>query len=167
MNWLAVLLVGRHVEQGPALLASMRWWTSRGPKASSKREEEAKLLVELAASWGRQVVHVFDQGFAGSLWLGLVLAFALRFVLRWRGDYQLLDGQGNKRQAWKIAQGKRGWSQRTVGDSRRARWVQATVLVLPVGHPDFPEQSLSLVVCRSQGRRPWYLLTNEPALSEE
>lgn len=167
LNWLAVLLVGRRVEQGPPLLASMRWWTSRGPKASSKREEEAKLLVELAASWGRQVLHVFDQGFAGSLWLGLLLAFALRFVLRWRGDYQLLDAQGNKRKAWKIAQGKRGWSERTVWDSRRAQWIKATVLVLPVRHPDFPAQALSLVVCRSKGRTPWYLLTNEPALSQE
>jgi hypothetical protein len=99
LNWLAVLLVGRHVEQGPPLLASMRWWTSRGPKASSKREEEAKLLVELAASWGRQVLHVFDQGFAGSLWLGLLLAFALRFVLRWRGDYQLLDAEAQQAQS--------------------------------------------------------------------
>lgn len=40
----------------------------------------------LAAAWGQRVLHVFDQGFAGSLWLGLLLAFALRFVLRWRGD---------------------------------------------------------------------------------
>ena len=73
----------------------------------------------------------------------------------------------NKRKAWKIAQGKRGWSERTVWDSRRAQWIKATVLVLPVRHPDFPEQALSLVICRSKGRTPWYLLTNEPALSEE
>ena len=52
-------------------------------------------------------------------------------------------------------------------ESRRAQWIKATVLVLPVRHPDFPEQALSLVICRSKGRTPWYLLTNEPALSEE
>jgi len=64
----------------------MRWWSSRGPQTSFKRDEEAKLLLSCAAQWGRRVVHVFDQGFAGGLWLGLLLAFGLRFVLRWRKD---------------------------------------------------------------------------------
>jgi hypothetical protein len=91
----------------------------------------------------------------------------LRFVLRWRKDYQLLDAAGNRRLTWKIAQGKRGWSQRWVWDARRARWVMATVLVLVVAHPEHPEQPLSLVVCRSQGRSPWYLLTAEPITSDE
>jgi hypothetical protein len=53
---------------------------------SFKREEEGKLLVERLLGWGRSVVHLFDQGLAGAFWLGLLLAFALRFVLRWRGD---------------------------------------------------------------------------------
>jgi hypothetical protein len=167
MQWLAVLLVGRLVEQGPPLLAAQRWWTNRGPHTSFKRDEEGKLLVELAASWGRGVVHIFDQGFASAFWLGLVLAYTLRFVLRWRKDYQLLDAAGNRRLTWKIAQGKRGWSQRWVWDARRARWVIATVLVLAVAHPDHPDVPLSLVVCRSQGRSPWYLLTAEPIATDE
>jgi hypothetical protein len=54
-----------------------------------------------------------------------------------------------------------------VWDARRARWVIATVLVLTVAHPDHPEQSLSLVVCRSQGRPPWYLLTADPITTDE
>jgi hypothetical protein len=103
MQWVAVLLVGRRVEQGPPLLAAQRWWTNRGPHTSFKRDEEGKLLVELAASWGRGVVHIFDQGFASAFWLGLVLAYGLRFVLRWRKDYQLLDAAGNRRLTWKIA----------------------------------------------------------------
>jgi hypothetical protein len=74
----------------------------------------------LAAAWGRAVIHVFDQGFASAFWLGLRLSYSLRFVLRWRKDYQLLDAAGNRRLTWKIAQGKRGWSQRTVWDARRA-----------------------------------------------
>jgi hypothetical protein len=167
MQWLAVLLVGRLVEQGPPLLAAQRWWTNRGPHASFKRDEEGKLLVDLAASWGRSVIHVFDQGFSSAFWLGLLLAYGLRFVLRWRKDYQLLDAAGNRRLTWKIAQGKRGWSQRWVWDARRARWVLASVLVLPVAHPEHPEQPLSLVVCRSQGRSPWYLLTAETIETDE
>jgi hypothetical protein len=167
LQWLAVLLIGRRAEQGPPLLAAQRWWTNRGPRTSYKRDEEGKLLVELAASWGRAVIHVFDQGFASAFWLGVVLAYHLRFVLRWRKDYQLLDAAGNRRLTWKIAQGKRGWSQRSVWDARRARWVVATVLVLPVAHPDHREQSLSLVICRSQGRSLWYLLTAEPIETDE
>jgi hypothetical protein len=93
MQWLAVLLIGRLAQQGPPLLAAQRWWTNRGPHASFKRDEEGKLLVDLAASWGRGVIHVFDQGFSSAFWLGLLLAYNLRFVLRWRKDYQLLDAE--------------------------------------------------------------------------
>jgi len=167
MQWLAVLLIGRLGKPGPPLLAAQRWWTNRGPRASFKRDEEGKLLVELAASWGRAVIHVFDQGFSSAFWLGLLLAYSLRFVLRWHKDYHLLDAAGNRRLTWKIAQGKRGWSQSTVWDARRTRWVVATVLVLPVAHPDHPGEPLSLVVCRSQGRSPWYLLTAEAIQTEE
>jgi hypothetical protein len=34
----------------------------RGPRASFKRDEEGKLLVELATAWGREVTHVFARG---------------------------------------------------------------------------------------------------------
>jgi len=99
----------------------MRWWSSRGARASFKRDAEGKLLVERLLVWGRSVLHLFDQGFASASWLGVLLAFALRFVLRWRADYQLFDAQGNRRKAWRIAMGKRGWSERTIWDSRRAK----------------------------------------------
>jgi hypothetical protein len=79
----------------------------------------------------------------------------------------LLDTAGNQRLTWKIAQGKRGWSQRWVWDARRSRWVVATVLALPVAHPAEPERPLWLAVCRSQGRSPWYLLTAETIETEE
>ena len=167
MQWLAVVLLGRSAEQGPPQLAAHRWWTTRGPHASYKRDEEGKLLVELAVSWGRAVIHIFDQGFASAFWLGLMIAYSLRFVLRFRKDYHLLDEQGNRRLTWKIAQGKRGWSQRTVWDARRARWVVATVLVLQVTHPEQPLTPLWLVVCRSKERSPWYLLTTDSVSTQE
>jgi len=87
--------------------------------------------------------------------------------VRWRGDYQLYDAQGNRRKAWRIALGKRGWSERTIWDSRRAQWVHGSVLALPVTHPDHRDTSLWLVVCRSKGRTPWYLLTAEPITTDE
>lgn len=167
LHWLAVLVVGPLTGQGSPQLAAQRWWSTRGPRASFKRDEAGKLVVELASAWGRQVIPVFDQGFASAFWLRLVLAYSLRFVLRWRKDYQLVDEKGNRRLTWKIAQGKRGWSQRIVWDARHARWVVATVLVLAVTHPDHPEHPLSLVVCRSPGRSPWYLLTTEAITTDE
>lgn len=167
MNWLAVLLVGRRAVLGPPLLAAMRWWTTRGWLASFKRDEEARLLIALAARWGRQVVHLFDQGFAGSLWVGLLLAFNLRFVLRWRKDDHLLDEQGNRRPASHITRGKRRWSQRTMWESRHGRWINASVLALPVAHPDHPEKRLWLVLCRRPGQEPWYVLTDEAITTQE
>ena len=167
LQWLAVLVIGRSPKQGPPLLAAQRWWTSRGVHASFKRDEEAKLLLDLAAQWQRQVVHLFDQGYASSLWLKLLIGLKLRFIVRWRKQYHLLDAHGNKRPTWQLTRGKRGGPQRTLWDSRRTRWVQSSVLFQPVHHPDLPEASLTLVVCRSAGRLPWYLLTQEPVTCEE
>ena len=167
LHWLAVIMVSRSAQLDPPLLATMRWWSGRGAHASFKRDEEGKLLVERLLVWGRAVVHIFDQGFASAFWLGVLLAFGLRFVLRWRADYQLYDAQGNRRKAWRIAIGKRGWSERTIWDSRHARWVHASVLALPVTHPDHRDAPLWLVVCRSKGRTPWYLLTAEPITTAE
>jgi hypothetical protein len=88
-------------------------------------------------------------------------------VPRWRGDSQLFDAQGNRRKAWRIALGKRGWAERIIWDSRRAQWVHASVLALPVTHPDSGDMPLWLVVCRSKGRTPWYRLTAEPITTDE
>jgi hypothetical protein len=40
------------------------------------------------------------------------------------------------------------------------------VLALPVTHPDHHDTPLWLVVCRSKGRTPWYLLTAEPMTTD-
>src|SRR6059058_912649 len=61
---------------------------------------------------------------------------------------QLLDAQGNRRKTWRIAMGKRGWSERTIWDSRRAQWVRASVLARPLRHAEHPDSPLWLVVCR-------------------
>ena len=172
------------VRAGLALAKAGCWWaappnkghrwlrrcgfrSTRGPRASFKRDEEGKLLVELASVWGRDVTHVFDRGYASRFWLSLLLAFGLRFVLGFRHDYRLLDEAGHNRLTWQIPRGKRGWSQRRVWDSRRHLWVAASVLVMPVAHPDAPEKRLWLVVARSQGRTPWYLLTADAVTTEE
>jgi hypothetical protein len=125
----------------------MRWWTSRGVWASWVRDEQCKLLRQVVRVWGRLVVHVFERGYESLVWLGALSAFAVRFVLRWRHDYRLVDAQGQRRLAWKIVQGKRAWGKgRPLWDARRRTHVQASVFACPVTHPDFPRWQLWLVV---------------------
>ena len=64
-------------------------------RASFRRDEAGKLVLCLV-QWGPMVVHIFEQGTALAFWLGVLLAFDLRFVLGFRADYQLLDAQGNR-----------------------------------------------------------------------
>jgi hypothetical protein len=131
-------------------------------------EKECKLLRKVAKQWGRVVLHVFDRGYASSVWLGAWYGFAVRFVLRWRHDYPLVDAQGQKRLAWNILQGKRAWGKgRPLWDAKRRTIMQASVLACPVHHPDFPEWQLWLVVARRQGGSPWYLLTTATVETEE
>jgi hypothetical protein len=166
LHWSGVLVVGLSAQASPPLLALLHYWTSRGVHASFKRDEEGKVLQQLRA-WGRKVMHVFDRGYASGFWIGLLLDFELRFVLRFKGKNHLLDAAGNRRACWRIPFGKRGWEERVVWDSRRAMKVHASVLALPVSHPQSPDQPLWLVVCRSKGREPWYLLTSEAIKTAE
>jgi hypothetical protein len=102
LHWVGLLLVGLSLTQGPAMVAAICWWTARGWRASSSRDEDKKLLERACRSWGRKVLHVFDRGYASSLWLGALQHYAARFVLRWRRQYRLLF-EGKLKAAWKIA----------------------------------------------------------------
>ena len=158
-NWLQLLVAG---PGGPASLAHLRWWTTRGAAASDKRTEETQLLEHVARRWGRQVVHLWDQGFAGAPWVSQALQAQVRFILRWKKSYKLVTATGQLQKAWECTRGKRSLDHRLIYDSRRRCERKTGVVYLPVRVPDVPSQ-LWLVVARpGQGRTPWYLLTNEP-----
>jgi len=158
-NWLQVLVAG---PRGPATLAHLRWWTTRGEQASDKRTEEAQVLAHITRRWGRQVVHIWDQGFAGAPWVRQALAHQARFILRWKKKYALATRDGQVRPAWQCTRGKRSLDHRLIYDARRRCERKTGLLYLPVRLPDVPNW-LWLVVARpGQGRTPWYLLTNEP-----
>ncbi len=167
LHGIGLLLAGCSDQQGPTRLAALRWWTSRGPLASYERDENCKLLRLSSRRWGRRLIHVFDRGYANSRWLGALRGFGTRFILRWKTTYHLLDGQGVKQAAWKLARGKRGLAPRTIFDAVHRRNVEGSVLFFPVTHPDFPDWPLTLVVGRRKGGTPWYLLTNEPVNTAE
>lgn len=165
MNWVGLLVLGI---TGAPVVAAMRWWTTRGELASDRRREETQLLHSAYKRWGTQVLHVFDRGFAGAPWLRQLLGYRVRFVLRWPTSYQLLDAQGQKRKAWEICRGQRSLASYTIYDARRRCQRAIGVYFTPVTHPDFPTTQLWLVVSRQgSGRKPWYLLTNEPITTVE
>ncbi len=163
-NWLQLLVTGR---KGTPVLAHLCWWTTRGKKASSKRDVEGKILRKVTRLWGRKVIHVWDRGFAGSPWTSLALDHRLRFIVRWNTRYHLVDPDGRKQEGWKIARGKRSWNRRMIWDARRRCKRDTGVIAFPVHLPD-DERPLFLVVSRpGYGRKPWYLLTSEPVLNSE
>ncbi len=135
MHWLGLLLVGH---SGPPALAAMRWWSSRGVRATQRRSVEVPLLWECALQWGRRVVHVWDRGFAGGPWLKEALLHRVRFVLRWPKAYQLLDPQGQPRKAWECVRGKRSWGQHQLWDMHRHCYRKTGVVALEVRHPERP-----------------------------
>jgi hypothetical protein len=159
INWLQVLVTGM---RGSPVLAHLSWWTTRGEKASQKREVEGRILKKVQKLWGRKVIHVWDRGFAGSPWTTLALDHELRFILRWNKGYHLIGPDGRKHEAWKIARGKRSWEYRQIWDARRRCDRKTGVIAFPIHLPD-DERQLYLVVSRpGHGRKPWYLITSEP-----
>src|SRR6266700_7662240 len=134
----------------------MRLWTTRGGHRASSAMGE------------RRLIHVFDRGFGGELWVRVcVVVTNVRFIMRWTGKVHLLDAKGTCRAAWKAVIGKRqGQEQRVFWNARAHRLMRLRVAWAPVWHPSHPTHPLFLVVVRGYAE-PWYLLTNEAISSEE
>jgi len=162
-HWLKILVMGR---QGTPTLAHMRWWTTRGPAASQKRTEESAVLAEIDRLWGKEVLHIWDRGFAGNPWLTQAFLHGVRFILRWPKNYQLLDEEDQLRKPGEISKGKRSWDHRLLWDARRRCQCQTGILAFPVFDPTH-HQPLWLIVARRKHQSPWYLLTTEPAPSPQ
>ena len=160
-HWLQVLVAG---STGSPTLAHMRWWTTRGEHKSQKRMEEQAVLAQIDERWGKEVLHIWDRGFAGNPWLTQAFLHGARFVLRWPKNYYLLDEWGQLRKPGEIAKGKRSWDHRLLWDARRRCERQTGVLAFPVFDPTH-QQPLWLVIARRKNQPPWYLLTSQPAHS--
>ena len=160
LNWLQVVVTGL---KGAPALAHIRFWTTRGDAKTTKRDEEFKLLREVAQRWGRSVIHLWDRGFAGAPWLGWVILFKVRFIVRWQKNYKLIAPDGRELKAWECSRGKRSMDHRMIYDARRRCERKTGIVFLPVRVPGFPDFPLTLVVSRpGKGRKPWYLITHEP-----
>lgn len=163
MQWLTVMISGMG---GIPALAAMRWWTTRGKHASDRATKSAALLAQCARRWGRQVVHVFDRGFVGGPWLQQLTEKRVRFILRWKTRYHLIDAQG-PRPAWQITRGKRSQDHRLLWDIHQRQYRKTGIVFAPVCHPAVDGQFWLVVSRPGKGRKPWYLLTNEPIAAPE
>jgi hypothetical protein len=158
-HWLKVLIIG---PKGGPTLAHMRWWTTRGEQQSQKRTVESVVLAHMDEHWGKEVLHIWDRGFAGNPWLTQAFVHGARFVLRWPKNYYLLDEKEQFCKPGDISKGKRSWEHRLLWDARHRCECKTGVVAFPVFDPTH-RQPLWLVVARRKHQSPWYLLTSEPA----
>jgi hypothetical protein len=144
----------------------MRWWTRRGEHATDLVTVAEALLEQCAKTWGRTVLHVFDRGYGSGPWLGRFLRADIRFVVRWRNSYHLLDGKGI-RSPGDMCRGVRSLDSRLLRITSRREERRVGLLYFPVGHPHFPGTPLWLVVARPKGLPALHFLTNEPIHTKE
>lgn len=159
--WIGLLLIGM---AGPPTVAAMRWFSTRGKRATDERKVQYDLLIQCARSLGRTVLHVFDRGYAGAPWLAALSQYQARFLIRGPKHYHLLSPAhaGEAKAAWETAKGLPAWDERQLWDARKHRLVPVRVLALSVQHPHEGGPLWLVVARRGQGQEPWYLLTNEP-----
>ena len=160
LRWIGLLLCG--MKEQP-MVAMFEWWTSRGKYSTTRGPVLYKLLQWTREQFSSAVLHVFDRGFAGSPWLGLLLARQDRFLLRWPSGYKLLDQKGRLKRASLFSVGKKATSSQQVWDMNKKCSLRRSLLWMPCLHKDYPDYPLTLIICRpgKKGRQPWYLLSNE------
>lgn len=180
LHWMALLFIGR---SGPPCVAAMQWWGTRSSGVSGVsgvsgeepwlRQRQAvlrELLQQCQYGYGKQLLHIFDRGFAGAPWLQELHQAQVRFVLRWPKHYKLHQACGQELKAWQHLRGQRSWEHRMMRDARKQQMRKIGVVATRVFHAAYEEgqEPLWLVAARSgEGREPWYLLTNEPVESAE
>ena len=157
LHWVCLLVVGM---KGAPTLAAMRWWSTRGKFATTQKVPRERLLKLCARWWGQAVIHVWDRGYGHEPWLNLAFQYHVRFVVRWKKTYHLVDTKG-ARNAWKITRGKRSLDHRLIWDARRQCDRKTGIYYCQVAHPYHLQYPLWLVVVRPKGQKPIYLLTNE------
>jgi hypothetical protein len=164
MHWVCLLLIGL---SGPPVVAAMKWFGTRGSRATDARKVQFDLLKQCQSAFGRTVLHVFDRGYAGTPWLTALTDMRVRFLVRWPKRYKLLSMYGEEKAAWQIARGQCSWDERLLWDAKKQRLVPVGVVALSVQHPK-TGGVLSLVVARrGRGQEPWYLLTGDPITNLE
>ena len=160
LRWVGLLLCGMREQP---MVARFEWWTSRGKHCSKRGPVLFRLLQWTREQFSSAVLHVFDRGFAGSPWLGSLLAGQDRFLLRWPSAYKLFDEKGRLKRASLFSVGKKATSSQQVWDMNRKCSLRRSLLWMPCLHKEYADRTLTLIICRpgKKGRQPWFLLTNK------
>ena len=157
-HWLGLLLMGLHTKP---CLYMQQWWSTRmkeGCKAATIKQQALKQAVK---DFGKKVIHVFDQGYAGAPWLKVLFQHSQHFILRWNKGYNLLDENKRELPCWQLVRGKRSLSRRIIKDTPRREKRRMGIYYQAVFHPNWPKKKLYLVILRpGKGHSPIYILTN-------
>lgn len=157
-HWLGLLLMGLHTKP---CLYMQQWWSTRleeGLKAATIKQQCLKQAVK---DFGKKVIHVFDQGYAGAPWLKVLFKHSQHFILRWNKGYSLVDEKGRELPCWQLVRGKKSLSRRMIKDTPRREKRRMGIYYQVVFHPKWPKKKLYLVILRpGKGHSPIYLLTN-------
>lgn len=157
-HWLGLLLMGLHTKP---CLYMQKWWSTRleeGCKAATIKQQCLKQAVK---DFGKRVIHVFDQGYAGAPWLQVLFQHSQHFILRWNKAYNLVDKQERELPCWQLVRGKKSLSRRMIKDTPRREKRRMGIYYQVVFHPKWPKKKLYLVILRpGKGYSPIYILTN-------
>ncbi|GER89568.1 hypothetical protein KDW_37300 [Dictyobacter vulcani] len=161
-EWTACVVVG---EKGKPSLAMMDFWSRRGPDAQTTKEEEEKMLAKVAREWGRNVLHVFDRGYAGGPWLEMMWRRHVDFVIRWKKGHHFFDENGEENSLGQLGKKKRSRDHRMIWDAVKHENRKTGITWMQVRHASYSE-TLWVVIVR-RGGEPWYLVTNRCIETEE
>jgi hypothetical protein len=93
-EWTACVVVGK---KGKPSLAMMDFWSRKGPEATTARKEEERMLAQVARKWGKNVLHLFDRGYAGGPWLEVMWRYQVHFLIRWKKGHHFFDEKGEEK----------------------------------------------------------------------
>lgn len=83
-------------------------------------QESPRILVDSdreKTSSGRQIIHIFDLGYAGTPWLVSCLESDCRFILRFPKHHRLHTSDGPILRAWKVLLNRTAWGECVVKDT--------------------------------------------------
>lgn len=161
-EWTACVVVGK---KGKPSLAMMDFWSRKGPEATTTKKEQERMLSKVAGKWGRNVLHIFDRGYAGGPWLEMMWRYHVHFLIRWKKGHHFFDENGEEKSLGQIGKSKRSWGQRMIWDERKKEERKTGIVAVQVRHASYPGELWVVIVRR--GGEPWYLVTNRRIETEE
>jgi hypothetical protein len=159
-EWSSVLMTT--LDTVPALVM-MRWWTTRGKEKTDRKSVFIQMLKAICKVFKDNVLHVLDRGFASGWVLERFLRLEQEFLIRWVKSHLLLDKDGCSKRVSRFFGPKDARESRMIDDARRNKRRRVKLFYATVYHPDFPDQELTLITCKSAKHNfePVHLLTNQ------